>query len=482
MKSTHYRYSIYLILCLVFLFSGCGQQQEITEENKRQTVELFYFNPCESCREDKTFIASVREILEQEYPEEKFSYEAHNTFRISEQEYMERRLKENGYDLNSVKVPFALVQGKIYMGEYQEIASQIADHVEIIAEDKENSAEKPMEDQIFLFTTTSCKNCQEVEEYLNTALDRSMKMQNFNITKKENLEFFYQLIQEYQVPEKEQQVPLLFCENGYLSGKKAITDNLEKILQEEYVVKENTDTAETTQKISIWKTISVGVVNGLNPCAASMLLMVLSILMVTGKNLLKGSFSYLAGKWVAYFAMGTGLSWLLALVEGNAFHQIVNGITIVCAIIALILSMGNFVDYWNTKKGEYGKVLVQLPRFLREWNHHMIQKLKNVSMKWLIPVLFVMGIIISAGEFFCTGQLYAASIVYLLKQREEFTRQLFLLAVYVTALCSVQAVLIFAVNKSRNLVRVSGIIQKGMPSVKLLSGIIFLILFFLLIL
>ena len=78
---------------------------------------------------------------------------------------------------------------------------------------------------------------------------------------------------------------MLFCENGYLSGEKAITDNLEKILQKEYAVKENTDDTERTQKISICKAISVGVVNGLNPCAASMLLMVLSILMVTGKKM-----------------------------------------------------------------------------------------------------------------------------------------------------------------------------------------------------
>lgn len=462
------------------MISGCGQQPEITKEYKKQVVELFYFNPCESCREDKTFIETVRNILKKEYPEEKFSYEAHNTFRISEQGYMEGVLKENGYDTKKVKIPFALVQGKMYLGGYEEIAAQIADHIEV-AKKHDEIAEKPIEKQIYLFTTVSCKNCEEVREHINSELNSDAQMKIFNITEIKNLELFYKLLQEYQVPEKEQQVPLIFYEKGYLSGKKDILDNLDTILQEEYTIQENVNITKKTQKISIWKAASVGLLNGLNPCAASMLLMILSVLMVMDKNFLLGSFFYMAGKWCAYFLMGTGLSWLLEFVEGNTFHWLVNGITIMFAIIALILSVGNFLDYWNTKKGEYGKIRVQLPVFLREWNHNIIRKLKNVPVKLILPVMFVMGIIISAGEFFCTGQLFAASIVYLLKKKEEFARQLFLLAIYVTALCSVQIVLILAVRKSRNLVRISGSLQRSIPVVKLLSGIIFLILFLLLI-
>lgn len=118
----------------------------------------------------------------------------------------------------------------------------------------------------------------------------------------------------------------------------------------------------------------------------------------------------MAGKVTAYMMMGLGAFGLFQVVQEAVFVRVQRGIETVFAAAALGLCLLNLYDFWNTRKKQYGKVVVQLPGKLRKWNHNMIEKLKNVSPKRMLPAVFLLGLVISAGEFFCTGQLYVASI------------------------------------------------------------------------
>lgn len=145
-------------------------------------------------------------------------------------------------------------------------------------------------------------------------------------------------------------------------------------------------------------------------------------------------------------------------------------------VFALVLSILNFRDYFFAGKGEYGRIKVQLPRKLREWNHHKIGGLKEVPERFLIPAVFALGVIISAGEFFCTGQIYLASILYLIKENSAGgIRNYLYLAVYTAALCVPQLLLILIIQRARSMAGASKLTLKGMPVVKLIYGILFLI-------
>ena len=63
-----------------------------------------------------------------------------------------------------------------------------------------------------------------------------------------------------------------------------------------------------------------GFINGVNPCGASMLLMLLAAIAMSGRSVIKAGCAHLAGKFTAYFAMGMGLYKLfMAIGRGTVF-------------------------------------------------------------------------------------------------------------------------------------------------------------------
>lgn len=72
----------------------------------------------------------------------------------------------------------------------------------------------------------------------------------------------------------------------------------------------------------------------------------------------------------------------------------------------------NFLDFLSVRKSEYGKVRMQLPKKLRHLNHQMLKKASHMEGAFLGILILGLGIAVSLGEFFCTGQIYMASILY----------------------------------------------------------------------
>ena len=365
----------------------------------------------------------------------------------------------------------------------------------------ENAGET--ESVLLLFTTWSCESCEGVKEYLNNTLQEeymlaeeaggqttTVTLLECSIMEPENLRLLEQLMESRQVPDEKQQVPILFFAGGYLSGEAEIKEKLTGEIVSGNALGmslEGLTDAEAEKgteaeggKMGLWQAAAAGLAGGLNPCAASMLFMVLSLLLVRGKGFLRGSFSYMAGKFAAYMGMGMGLAGLLSLVEESSFLRFQRILSVIFALLALFLGILNLLDFWNARKQEYGKIRAQLPEGLRRLNHRLIRKLQEVPDAWLIPALFVLGAVISAGEFFCAGQIYAASVFYMVSTGSAGFRVFLLLAVFVLCMCLVQTVFILIVCKTGNLFKVSGMMREGMPVIKLIYAVFFLLLFVLL--
>ena len=316
-------------------------------------------------------------------------------------------------------------------------------------------------------------------------------MPKYNILEGDNLERLNAFMEYYDVPSADQQVPILFYRDGYLSGQKAILENAAKILRENpngdpawlEEMQEWTDSYQEPEDPEwnfrqILAFLGMGFVNGLNPCAASMLLMLLTILLMNGRNFLKGGLTYMAAKILAYTMMGMGFFQVLNAAQGSRFQAVQSVLTLVFALLALILCILNLWDYRNVKRQEYGKVLVQLPKGLRGFNHRMIEGVKKVPPVLLLPAVFLLGFIISAGEFFCTGQLYVAAIYSMFRAGEKSALSVWLmLLLYVIAMCIPQLIIIFVIEKSRNVSLVSGFTLQKMPVIKLIYAVMFFLVF-----
>lgn len=503
------------IICLKAT-GGIGNLFADTQEEENIPVELFVLAPCESCHEEEKF---EQEVLNQltaagfENPD----CNTYNVYKDSGASHFEKTVGEYQMELTVTDLPAAVIEGAVYRGTYQEIGEAAARHLKAGTEnsrpdsasdsekgnrDKEDSLqskENPA-DSIFyreireagendtvlvLFVTGACESCQTAEEYLQDDLfDEKFNLLIYNILEEENMAVLRELMELYGVPESRQQVPLLFSRDRYLSGAEAIVDGTTGILADgeaagswEEIISRLSQEKEII-KISKIRLVVTGFLNGLNPCGISMLLMILSILLMSGRNFYGGSFVYLIGKFFTYLFLGFTIGALLGVIESTAFQTLQKGMKAAFSVLALFFGTFYLMDFIHVLRKEYGKEKLRLPRRFRKWNHTMIKKLTEIPERFWYPVLFLLGIVISAGEFLCTGQVYLASLLYMVKQNGGFNMQLAgNLVVYLTAMCVPMVIVVMLASKGKSIMSASSLSLKILPVVKLAYSIFFFALF-----
>lgn len=523
MKKIRYIAFILFLCMLIYPLLGCAKndtdrylEENIGDNSQSRSVEqdalieLFYFSPCESCDEDIKFENAIRDSIDVN-SKTNLSFRKYNAFRDEDKTFMEARMSELGLTIGLEDLPVALVNGELFAGQYHEIASKVKDRmsddsgfIQDLPSLKEDTNES--DSLLVFFTTYSCGSCEEVKNYLETinshfidvelngtSFSSKIKVLEKNILEDNNLDLLNGLMKLYNVENQDQQVPILFYENGYLSGVDNIKKNTEEVVKrgealgfeygkfegaEEGYYLSNNQEYRSLDLAKVMQILITGFLNGLNPCSASMLFMVLSIILMTNYSYLRGSLLFMAGKIITYIVMGLGVFWLFFALQDSYLEKVDRVLTFTFATLALIFCIMNMFDYIQTKRKEYGKVVSQLPSRLRQWNHNIIEKLKSIPAALFLPALFLIGVVISVGEFFCTGQLYVASIYNLSRQEGGVSLIVAIqLIIYVLAMSIPQLILITIIGKTKNTLFASRLALDGMPVVKLIYAGVFLYLF-----
>lgn len=491
---------------------GAGDLSEKGQEGGNVPVELFVLAPCESCQEEDKF---RQEVLSQlaEAGFENPDCTVYNVYKDSGASHFEKTVGEYGLGISLADLPAAVVRGTVYRGTYQEIGEAVAEHLGTgAANDGRNLASgsgtggsvsagtDPGTDSAFyreirevgendtvlvLFVTGACESCQKAEEYLQGSLsDEKFDLLIYNILEDENAAVLRKLMKLYGVPESGQQVPLLFSRKSYLSGAEGIVNGTAGVLESQEAQGSWKEILSGLSKekegigISRLQLAAAGFLNGLNPCGISMLLMILSILLMSGRSFYGGSFVYLAGKFLTYLFLGFTIGALLGAIESTVFQTLQKGIEVIFAVLALSFGVFYLMDFIHVLRKEYGKERLRLPERFRKWNHTTIRKLTEIPERFWYPVLFLLGIVISAGEFLCTGQIYLASLLCMVEQNGGFSIQLAgNLALYLTAMCVPMVLLVALVSRGKSVMSASRLSLKLLPAVKLAYSIFFFALF-----
>ena len=524
----------------VSMASQNEKQQKINSDNLTVQMEYYQYNVCASCHPEDDFFAVVSDTIspiKQEYP---YEIAVYNTFRAEDKNRFEKRLQELGLKEADVSLPvlimisedsealvclsgldeikekledtlkqaakpeqFASSEAALESDEKTEAASltenENQDQMQVSSSDwKEQlreavSKDKSTDSVILYFSTVSCTDCSEVKSLLKKMTDeqttkKPLVIHEFNIAEGDNVVLLQKLFTIYDVASDKQQVPIVFFSGGYLSGAKAVTQGLEQKWKDdeltgfnlENILSDDVSGQEENKDQASFKTYiglaAAGFINGVNPCGASMLLMLLAAIAMSGRSVIKTGCAYLAGKFAAYCAMGMGLYKLFMAIGQDIFFSISNVLTWIFAAVFFILAILYLVDFVNVKRKQYGKIRMQLPTALRKWNHERIEKASKINAKWMIPAAVVLGIVISAGEFFCTGQVYLAAILYMMKMQQEMklqTNAAFI--VYVTAMCIPSFLIVLVIEKTKNVIRMSNKTLEWLPAIKLVTAIVFFI-------
>lgn len=475
-------------------------------------VAIFYENACEACREDEELEELYRESVPLELREQ-YELRIYNIFRESNREVYESFCGENGVPSEGMQLPALCVQGSWLYG-YDGIESGVKQlleeqeegsvSVQAPAEQESDSASGKEEDTsvemlpgelesaweeagdtpvLVLFTTYSCESCIAVKTYLEELSGtRSLKVLEYNIAEGTNVKLLQAWFDAWEVDSADQQVPILFFGGSYLSGERAILGELADALdrgeasaEEMRALLSSCEQEEGSEGLpGLMVLLGAGFLAGFNPCSISMLLMLLSVILTAQASVRRNGLLYLGGKYLTYLALGLGIYFAASAVTEAFLAQVMSAAKLILAVLFFAAALLNLMDFWHVRKGELGKIRMQLPRALRSWNHSLIRRAGGLSGGLLSLVVLGLGVVISIGEFFCTGQIYMASILYLLRQGGgTFFDVLPSFLVYVTAMCIPTAVFLLIIAKTRSINRISEFMLRRMDMVKLLNAILF---------
>lgn len=337
------------------------------------------------------------------------------------------------------------------------------------------------------FGSYNCLVCQSLEEtgvleeLIDTGYHLKKYMSEDDYALFENM--FSKYAQTYSVPNNINLVPILYAGDQYYAGVDAIVGAIESgeiyeamnqssllpLVEISYV-----DLTFNNLIVLIGSTLVLGFLDAFNPCALAMLLMFLSFL--TSKKRSKTiailCASYIIAVFATYFLLGTILQKLLVFLVPymKLFYLFI-------IVLALFISILNFIDFYNTRRKAYGKIKNQLPRSFFRITEKIMSKFSDQidqGKTSIYVIAFIIGVFVAIVEFPCSGQAFVAWTAIIVDRTSHQFIFYILLSFYVLLFVSPLIIISILALKSKSIRIISNTIRTKMDIIKLLNALVFL--------
>lgn len=500
------------------LFAGVKYLDRGTGRETDTGVRIYYIhnNPCESCREYLHFVQEFKSEIKDEVPAESYHMQELNLLLDGSGDTYEKLMKELKVPAEDRLTPMLIIGDRYLIGsedikkKRKELLlaegglTEPVSAAEGTSEGRKAEAEIPRipgiepeenDSYILYFSTTACESCEKASGFLDSlpetfqadyngkSIFSKLVVEERNITEAGNLALYQELLAVYKVPEKERVVPMVFYQGGFLSGKDSITDRLEGILKDggavgfKEIVTAGTKNPDGLTLKDIPKVLGAGLAGGLNPCSFSMLFLLLSLIAARKNSVLKLGGVYLAGKLIAYTVIALFFYHILNVLESNLFASVQGTLRILMVAAALLFAVLSFLDFLKARKEQYGKMVLKLPKKLRNADSSIMQRLMSNSKKPLWIIVFLLGFIISAGEFLCSGQVYLATLLTM-NHLDNGTGNFgyFLILIYILVMLLPSLCVVILVYRGKRLQVISDFILRHTGAIKLINMAVFLLM------
>jgi len=216
-----------------------------------------------------------------------------------------------------------------------------------------------------------------------------------------------------------------------------------------------------------------GLLDGINPCAFTSLIFLISYLRLMGKkgsDILKIGGSFTLAVFLTYFLVGLGAFQFIRMAD--SFTLISEIIRYIMGGGLLVLALLSLVDYKRIRQGRVSESILQLSSENKKRIHKIVRSSSKSTL--LSMSSFSAGCLISLYELGCTGQIYLPMLVYMVKQ--EHWNALGPLALYNIAFI-LPLVIVFALfYKGSDSVKISELFQRNMGRIKLVTSALFLLM------
>ncbi len=356
--------------------------------------------------------------------------------------------------------------------------------------------ERPAVFKLVYFTSPGCQDCARVERMLPDleSCFPALSIDTHNIRKVDAMRLNEALCERFGVPEGSRLVtPAVFSGSGYLIKKDVTFAGIGDLLARSAVVplegwyeisdkeleKAEEIISERYSGMSVWMVmLAGGLIDGINPCAFATIIFFLSYLHVarrSAREIVRVGAAFIMGVFLAYYVLGLGLVEIVArLTVLRGFSRGLNWAIAAFALLIMILSIRDGV---LCLRGRLQDIALQLPEALKTGIRWVIRR--GMRHRHFVIAAFIAGIVISCLELACTGQVYAPTILFMLKTRKDVGGALFNLALYNVAFV-IPLIIIFVLAffgmTSNALIR---FMQKHAATVKFLTAALFFALFLL---
>jgi len=433
-------------------------------------LRYFYQNICEACDAETELAETLYLLAEQDITA--YDYTLYNVLTESGKAAYLAALKQFAIPQEEQGLPFLIIGDQYYTGQnaiYSAFSS-----VQLVDASGQDSV-------IYYVYLPACESCAEAKKVLDTlpaavtvyhnGMPLQSKVSVIAVDMSCGLGAAQQLFRQYQVPEDEQTAPAVFLGNDCLLGGEAIASALPQLVLDGMAVGTPmvNEAGADTSALSVAGSFIAGLIGGVNPCALSMLLLFLSIIIQLNVRAVPVTAVFLSAKGVTYLAIGTVLLSLLSKWNLQWLPLLAKWVMTVVALALLLL---NGWDALQALKGRYGRIKNQLPGHRRSALQNRIKTVLEGKRRSLLFAAAGLGVTVAAGEFLCAGQMYLAAILAAIRLGSGMGY----LVVFCAGFLLPSAVLSALVLRSRSTFEATRFLRERLPLVKLISSVFFLLM------
>ena len=285
--------------------------------------------------------------------------------------------------------------------------------------------------RLVYFTSPGCPDCRRVDGVLER-LQRQypeLVVETRNLHALDALRYAEALADRFDVPPTQRLVaPAVYGAAGFLTRGAIESESLRALVTASAAMGEHdwwrvdADALASADAsigaryaaMGLGLVLAAGLLDGINPCAFATIIFLLSYLQVADRRpralLLTGS-AFILAIFLTYFLLGLGLAEVVSRLDALRYAGQV--LTVAMALLALTIMGFSIRDGVLCLRGRMGEMTLQLPDAFKRQIRRTIRIGTRHSR--VVPAAFVAGVAIAILELACTGQVYAPTILFMVR-------------------------------------------------------------------
>jgi len=309
--------------------------------------------------------------------------------------------------------------------------------------------------KLLFFYSPSCHAChqtiQEVMPQIEKEFFDRISIEYLDTTDINNYKLMLELKEQYNC--KDTGVPTVFLEGNILVGYTKIKNDLRKLIIDvlnkgnlgNHFKSSTIDLVSRFLSFSILTIIGAGLIDGINPCAFTVIVFFISFLAVQGyrrKEMEIVGLSFIFAVFLTYVLIGIGIFHFLYSLRH--FYLISKILYYAIAGLCFILAGFSLYDLWLFERTDkFEGMTLQLPQRIKNTIHYIIglyyrkksalntqETTGEKRISGMVFTAFITGFLVSLLEAVCTGQLYLPTITFMLKNPQLKVKAFIYLVLY----------------------------------------------------